>query len=548
MLTLGLNSPPLGWHDPTACLLDEYGRVLAMVEEERPTRRKHGLHRYPNQAIDQCLKISKRSKEDISTVAVGWDLPRHWPRTDRNALDPPLPGRYWAFDDSRDFLTDCLGFRKCDKLPELVFVDHHHAHAASTFYSSDYDEAAILVIDGNGDSESVSLFSGSRGSRIRLLKKLPMPCSLGYFYDAVSTYLGLTFLESGKTMGLASYGRGNAFEEWFQLDKDGSFAPPFVLPNDAEYDPIVDAWHHFLAKEGYSRSTTSSWDLDGDLDAVRLAWSAQANLERVLDHLTEYARNHVGTQNLCLAGGVALNCSANGRIKDPLFVPPVPNDTGIALGAAWSICPPKVTDVLDPYLGRVLENSEVESVSETFGFFPQEMDSTTLVDRIERGEVGAVVSGRAEIGPRALCHRSIIASPVHEDMKLKVNNLKGREAWRPLSPVVLEGSEDNFWTPRESLHRYMIGAAEVTQNCRLQAPAVVHVDATARPQIAMNHSEPISLLLHEMQRRGYPPILINTSFNARGEPIVDSANDVFNAANSISLDYILINDRLYLRR
>ena len=541
MLVLGLNAPPLGWHDPSAALVGDDGVVLAFVEEERVSRRKHGLHQYPTNAVAACLEIAGCSGADIDVVCVGWDLPRQWPRTDRDALDPPLPGRLWSYDDWKDYLRHCLGNVRADKA-DLVFVPHHHAHAASTFHASGFDSAAVLVVDGNGDDEAVSIFQARAGDAFVRRAKFPYTHSLGCMYDAASDWLGLSFLEAGKTMGLAAYGRdATPRSTLFKRSADG-FAPPFDLPSDAEYDTIVEHWHRHFDRAGLSKIGTPREGLAEDRAAVELAWTVQHDVERTMSHLAGMSRRLTGETHLCLAGGVALNCSANGQLDGPVYVPPVPHDAGIALGAAWMINPPKRRGVLSPYLGRRLDRVRTDAAVMRSGLREVAFEPDDIADRLLRGEVGAIVAGRAEAGPRALCHRSIISLARNTQSRDRLNALKGREMWRPLSPVARDEDRDRFWPHRAHLSRYMLGAAQVTPLCATSAPGVVHVDGSARPQNVIDREEPVHRILDALDRSGACPVLINTSFNRRGEPIVDDACSVFGAFDAIGLDFLVLDD------
>lgn len=200
--------------------------------------------------------------------------------------------------------------------------------------------------------------------------------------------------------------------------------------------------------------------------------------------LTERARDTTGHEAVCLAGGVALNCSSNGLLPQPVHVPPFPHDAGVSLGAAWAVAPPRRPGMpLTPYLGRKVTASEVDRTLTTRhdlrarAFAPDE-----VAERLLAGQMGGMITGRAEIGPRALCHRSIIASPQYAKTRDVLNLAKGRELWRPLSPVGTADCEAAYWAPNPTLHHYMVGAAQVTERARNETPAAVHVDATARPK------------------------------------------------------------------
>jgi carbamoyltransferase len=365
-------------------------------------------------------------------------------------------------------------------------------------------------------------------------------------YNAVSEFIGLTFLEAGKTMGLAAYGRARAIEPWpiYNLTSD-SFKPPFKLPANATHRDIMYGWWDHFRTLGYRKPQCTSQDLDKDEHAVRLAWSAQVSLQQVCALLADRARRSTGHGTLCLSGGVALNCSSNGLLPQPVFVPPVPHDAGVSLGAAWSVAPPRSTGKpLSPYLGRSLSVAEIDAALTRNELTGRSLSTDELAERLLAGHVGAIVTGRAEVGPRALCHRSIIASPIDQNMRDRLNLAKGRELWRPLGPVGLPECEGRYWTGNETLHRYMVGASQVTERGQTEVPAIVHVDRTARPQVISDHGEAMWSLLDALRKAGAPSVTINTSFNLRGEPIVDDAEGAIRSARAIGLDFLILEDRL----
>jgi carbamoyltransferase len=547
MWVLGLNAPPLGWHDPAACLVDGDGVVHALIEEERITRVKHGLNSYPRNAARACLDLVGITPADVDVVALGWDLPRHAGRPDLGRLDPPVPMRPWQFGDSREFLAAALGW-DLDPVrhPELVFVPHHHAHASSAFYASGYPEAAVVVLDGYGDDESASIYDARYGQPLIRRDRWPIPTSLGHMYNAVSELIGLNFLEAGKTMGLAAYGRARAMQPWPIFDLTGdAFSPPFDLPPNTPDRQIILAWWDHFRAVGYRRTPCGPDELDRNDNAVRLAWSAQASLQRVCAMLADRARAVTGHASLCLAGGVALNCSSNGLLPQPVYVPPVPHDAGVSLGAAWTVCPPRAPgQPLDAYLGRAVTPAEIDGALSRHDLPARPFAPDEVGDRLLAGQSGAIVTGRAEVGPRALCHRSIIASPTDPDMRERLNLAKGRELWRPLSPVGMADCSPGYWDANPTLQRYMLGASQVTERAHRETPAAVHVDATARPQIVTDRTEPIWAVLDHLRGAGAPPVLINTSFNKRGEPIVDTAEGAVRSARDIGLDFLVLGDRL----
>ena len=536
MWILGLNGPPIGWHDAAACLVDGDGNVHAMAEEERFTRVKYAIRTYPRNAAQFCLDSAGIQPGDVDVVAIGWDLPRLFPRF----------GAQWSFKSPRDFLSEALGWAFSGRAgPELVCVPHHRAHAVSAFYASGFDSAAILVNDGNGEDESISIYEARFGDPLVQREAWDRAHSLGFLYDAVCRAIGLTFLEAGKTMGLAAYGKASAIEPWPLMAEDGvDFHPPFALGPEADYNDIIPAWERELARLGSIPVDTPSADLEKDDLAVRLAWSAQSTVERIVPALVEHARAITELDAVCMAGGVALNCSTNGLLDDPVYVPPVAADAGGALGSAWAVAPPRAPrGPLDPYLGLDVE---------TPGSLPRpwtaaSLEPTAVVERLLRGQIGAVAWGRAEVGPRALGHRSLIALPDDVATRDRLNKLKGRELWRPLAPIGTAESNGSLWEGPRELQRYMLGAARVTRLGEERIPATVHVDGTARAQVAEDAGF-IAEVLAELAATGADPVLINTSFNARGEPIVNSAEQAAQSAEAMCMDFLVVGDALFDRR
>jgi carbamoyltransferase len=530
---LGLNGPPIGWHDASACLVDGSGKLWAMAEEERFTRVKHAVRTYPRNAARFCLEWAGIEPEDLDAIAIGWDLPRLYPRF----------GGQWDFTSPRQFISQRLGWDFGARGgPELICVPHHRAHAVSAFYASGFESAAVLVNDGNGEDESISIYEARFGAPVIQREMWPRSHSLGFMYDAACRALGLTFLEAGKTMGLAAYGREHA--PWPLMEEDGAeFRPPFALGPEADYDEIIPAWAERLGRHGSIPVSTPSANLDSDDLAVQIAWSAQAAVERIVPALVEHARAVTGLDAVCLAGGVALNCSTNGLLADPVYVPPVSADAGGALGAAWAVAPPPAPlDPLSAYLGPE-PGTPTKAPENWTGAV---LEPAGVAERLLQGQVGAVAWGRAEVGPRALGHRSVIAMPSEVAMRDRLNTMKGRELWRPLAPIGTGEADRRLWEGPRELQRYMLGAARVTPLGEERIAATVHVDGTARAQIA-DGAGLISDVLTAIGDAGADPVLINTSFNTRGEPIVNTADDAVQSAEALNVDFLVVGDELFDR-
>ncbi|WP_369217651.1 carbamoyltransferase C-terminal domain-containing protein [Streptomyces flavofungini] len=547
MWILGVNAPPAGWHDTAACLIDGDGRIVAFSEEERLNRRRHSLYRKPSGAARLCLEQAGISAADIDVVALGWD-------------DEQLyPGR---FADDAEFLAYAVGLDFGDRLPEVVRVGHHQAHAASSFYASPFRKAGVLVVDGHGENESSSIWTYEEGREPRLERSWQRTASLGYAYDAASTWLGFSFLNAGKTMGLAAYGRAHDVRTESLVEISGEDFRLAVEPLTEstgrataeeikeQYEDTVGRWRERYTSIAGAQGPKAAEDrLADDPSAVLVAYTAQRVVEETVTHLAARARAAAGVEELCMSGGVALNCSTNGTLPGPLYVPPVPHDAGVALGAAWTVRPPRTrTTPLDPYLGSDIAAHRVTD-ADTTGLLRTPLDIDELTGLLLAGRVGAVAQGRAEVGPRALCHRSIIAVPDTADVNTRVNTVKNREQWRPFAGVTRPGYGARLWERQEHLSRYMLGAARATGLGREVAPGVVHVDGTTRPQVLTGDEAPaVGAVLDALEAQGAPPVLLNTSFNDRGEPVVDTAADALAAFRAMDLDFLVLGDALYRKK
>ncbi|REK91999.1 carbamoyltransferase [Streptomyces inhibens] len=545
---LGVNAPPTGWHDSAACLINGDGEIVAFTEEERCNRHRHSLYRKPLGAARFCLEQAGISAADVDVVALGWDSEQLYPR---------------RFATDADFLAYAVGLDFGDRTPEVVRVPHHQAHAASSFYASPFAKAGVLVIDGHGENESSTIWTYEDGAEPRLERTWQRTASLGYAYDAASTWLGFSFLNAGKTMGLAAYGRAEQLQVESLVDIEADDFRLAVEPLaesrgsatadeiKEQYDTVVGRWRERYTKiAGADGPTAPEERLTEDPNAILVAYTAQRLIEQTVTHLAALTRKASGVEQLCLSGGVALNCSTNGTLPGPLYVPPVPHDAGVALGAAWTVRPPRRrAGALSPYLGADVgapDHLNGEGAEDISGLVRADLDIDVLTDLLLDGRVGAVAQGRSEVGPRALCRRSIIAVPDTADVNTRVNTLKNREQWRPFAGVTRPEYGARLWDQQEYLSLYMLGAAKATALGRSVAPGVVHIDGTTRPQVLHGDEAPaVGAALDALQQRGAPPVLLNTSFNDRGEPIVNTAADALNAFRAMDLDFLVLGDDLY---
>jgi carbamoyltransferase len=512
------------------------GLVIAFGEEERFSRRKHAVQQPPHHAVAFCLQQAGLTIHDVDVVAVGWDVPKLMVQDGRGSRQ---------FNE-REYLEYVLGLRSPSAVrPKVVFVPHHLAHATCGYFASPYQEAAVLVVDGIGESESVSVYVASAEGRLKHLRSWPAASSLGLLYDASCKFVGLSSLEAGKLMGLAAYGRARGVKAWKLaefLQDEYRLAIPFET--GTSHEDVLTRWLHVLtARSGGGEIRTNRKAMDSDELAVQAAWSAQYCVEQAVQWLCATGRRLAGRDELCLVGGVALNCAANGLISEPVFVPPVPHDSGVALGAAWHVSPPTgERKAMSPYLGLDITSKGWSNSLTTSGVTCRPLNEELVIERLLSGKVGGIVDGRAEIGPRALGHRSIVTLPRPAERRDQVNRIKSREPWRPFAPVGLAECNGQLWDERQHLFRYMIGASIVTAKGAEVIPGAMHVDGTARPQVATEDLGLVGRLLVELRRDGVHPVLLNTSFNGPDEPIVNTPTEALATFTRLGLDFVVIGD------
>jgi carbamoyltransferase len=575
------------YHDSAAALLRD-GQIVAAAQEERFTRIKNEPE-FPRQAIEFCLRYGKLSAEDLDCV-VFYDKPvLKFTRLLESYL-AVAPGGWRTFPEVvSNWLGGKLDLRKTirEELPGLradcpiLFTAHHQAHAASAFYPSPFTEAAILTIDAVGEWATTTIGRG-RGDDIELLKELRFPHSLGMLYSAFTDYCGFR-INSGeyKLMGLAPYGEPIYAEailrELLDLKDDGSFWMNLDCFNFLRGTTMTNGRFHRLFG-GPPRRAQEAIE-QRHMDVAR---SIQVVTEEVVLRLARHARVLTGEKKLCLAGGVALNCVANGRllregIFDRIWIQPAASDAGGALGAAlaaWhterndiSPVPEKSDAMRGSLLGPEYSDEEIEATLRSHGAKFKRFQTTddllkTTVDFLQAGKVVGWVQGRMEFGPRALGNRSILGDARSVQMQSVMNlKVKFRESFRPFAPIVRrERVADYFELTEES--PYMLLVAPIRQDLRLPVPpgvkglellkqarstlpAVTHVDYSARIQTVARQDNPLLYeLLLRFEAATQCGVLVNTSFNVRGEPIVCSPEDAYRCFVHTEMDYLVIGNFL----
>jgi carbamoyltransferase len=583
MNVLGIIACDVGGH-PSACILKD-GQLLAFVEEERFVRVKQALGYFPSHSIRFCLDRAGLTLAEVDAIAFGWDanayrwrFPLFLARSFVSHLLRPSRVRARSVPEGRPSLgagvlagmrsllsfqprvlteSIVLGLRdagyKDGRIPPIVFVKHHLAHAASAFYCSGFQESAVLVFDGHGEQNTTTIFRGE-GKRLTLLKEIDIPHSLGWFYSAFTEFLGFSPNEGEvKLMGLAPFGKPDEeiealVADVLQLTDDGfRVNADYLFYGRRSYGKFFsDALVERLGSPRGAKEPLADRHRD-------IARAVQSRLETAGIHLAKLALRLAGSQNLCLAGGVALHCKMNGEIHkqgvaQQLFVQPIAYDGGVSLGAAQVVANEKGDDcrfLLDHlYWGPEYSDAEIEAVLELnrVAYRRSEQPAEEAARLIAEGQIVGWFQGRLECGPRALGGRSILADPRKPEMKDRVNDrVKFREAWRPFA---LSIQEEHFaeYAKKPVPSPFMIMAFEVADGKHEDIQSAMHwVDHTTRPQTVSRRTNPLYWELLEAFRRltGVPGVL-NTSFNVKDEPIVCTPRDAVRCFYGSGMDALVI--------
>ena len=568
MYILGLTT--LG--DAAASLICD-GTLVAAAEEERFSRVKHHSG-FPYEAVRYCLDEAGIEMKDVEHVGLYW---KPW------ILRHKAMQAVKSFAISRDMFRARVdrgivqvsdSYLGMLKLPRLIrrhfgpsdfrfhYLEHHLCHAASAFLVSPFETAAILTADGTGE-ETTTLFTQGRGTRIKVLKRIKLPHSLGQFYSAVTNFLGFDMFagDEWKVMGLAAYGKPEYYDFLSRraLSKNGD--------NDFEVNiRVLD--HHLAKRYIFSEEIVEAMGPPRQPNEAvseqhcNIASSAQRVLEEIVLNLLNGLYEQTREENLCLAGGVAFNSVMNGRIMQEspfkrFFIQPAAGDAGCSLGAAYMIYHgrlkrPRVFQMEHAYYGPSFSSrSCAEALIQTglqFETLPDEELLPRVAHLIADGAIVGWFQGRMEFGPRALGNRSFLADPRRADMRELLNKkVKLREWFRPLAPSMREESSKEIFGHS---HRdpFMITVLTVADDQKARIPAVVHVDGTARPQTVSRKTNPrYWQLIREFERITGVPVLLNTSFNIQ-EPIVCRPEDAIKTFKSASFEALVLEDHLVLRQ
>ena len=563
MLVLGLSN----MRDASAALVED-GRVIAAAEEERFVRIKH-VTALPLHAIRYCLKEAGIKAGDLDAIAVPW---KYWVlgRRARLALGSMLRSpqlfRVKAKRSAERMTQEwtelaCLSRKLSQTLGPLrvkpTYLDHHLCHAASTYLVSPFDRAAILIVDGASEAHTALLAVGE-GSQIRVLKRIPLPHSLGQFYAAMTAFLGFRpDYDEYIVMGLAAYGKPIYAEQIrthiLRLLPEGAFhlntrVLDFHLARVGIFPPVLQ---EVLGSNRRREEEITQRHRD-------VAASVQCILEEAVLHMARQLRQLTDTDNLCLAGGVANNCVANSRLSQEagfrnVYVQPAAGDAGTSLGAALWLSSRRGAlsrrEVMrDTYLGPQFTEEECREALTRAGLKGERLSDEALCDRmateLANGRLVFWFQGRMEWGPRALGNRSLLADPRREDMRELINaKVKLREPFRPFAPAVLEErAADYFDWPVPS--PFMLFTVPVLTQSKGVIPAVTHVDGTARIQTVDRKSNPkFRMLLEAFERKTGVPILLNTSFNVN-EPMVCTPDEAIRCFLRTEVDWLVLGNVL----
>ncbi len=569
------------YHDAAAALIID-GVVVAAAHEERFSRVK-GDASLPTNAISFCLKQAGITVQDIDWV-VHYENPLvKFHRILKTSLRTLPAGKSYLKETVRDWIS--LGkFEPRRRLAKALGIDpgkiqygdHHRSHASTAFFCSPFEEAAVVTLDGVGEEETATISIG-RGNSLKKVSAVVFPDSIGLFYSAFTAYAGFEVNEGEyKLMGMAAFAETEKVDQvrgLIRLLSDGTFRVEqkpfnFMLSESMPFNASLEKMF------GTRRPPESPFEPGGSgspeaLEAKRhagIASSVQKVTEEVVLHVVRHAMQRTGLRNVCLAGGVALNCVANGLLARELgcrlYVHPAAGDAGSAIGAALGHYylnlghTRKIQPLENAYLGLPVDQTAVREAVDAAYLTPTREFATDaelineIASRLAEGQVVGWMQGRAEWGPRALGNRSILANPTRLDMQGIVNEkIKFREPFRPFAPSVLKEKADEYFEMGEvelaGPEHFMLSVVRVRENAKSKIPAVTHVDGTARVQLVERHSNPLyySLIERFGQLTGVP-VLLNTSFNLRGEPVVNEPKDAIKTFQWSNMDCLVMGKTL----
>jgi len=569
MIILGINA----YHADSSAAIFKDGKLLVASEEERFRRVKHWAG-FPSLAIQFCLNEAGVSMADIDYISIGRDTKaKFWKKVlfmlrgfgkKISLLADRLSNSRQVVSIEKE-LADLSGLSVSDIKSKLKYVEHHRAHLASAFFASPFEESAILSIDGSGDFTTTMIAVG-RGDKIEVIDSVDFPVSAGLFYTAFTQYLGFPhYGDEYKVMGLAPYGKPIYVDEIRKILKftddgmfiwdDSYFVSPYEIRLSYENNlPTVSTLYSKKIEELFGPTRLKGEELSQKHKDI--AASVQRVCEMLIFHILNHLQKRTGLKNICIAGGVAQNSVANGKIIDStgfenLYIPSAGHDSGISMGSALYVYNhilglPRVAPIYTAYTGSKFTNEEIESYLKSRNIKYTKFDDVELFDRItdkliESGVVGWF-SGRAEFGPRALGARSIIADPRNSKAKELLNlKIKKRESFRPFAPSILEEYTGEYFTHVESVP-FMERVFPIKPEKHAEIPAITHVDGTGRLQTVSKSIHPrYYMLIETFRQKTGVPILLNTSFN-ENEPIVNTPAEAIDCFLRTQMDMLVLEN------
>jgi carbamoyltransferase len=554
--------------DPAAALVRD-GEIIAFAEEERFTREKHALNIFPSLAAQFCLDQAGLTLPEIDVIAVGWDAARfddgRMAAYYANVLDGHDCGphvarwqeknrcRYTSTNLTRQINEHLFAHIPAGRQPEIRFIQHHYAHACSSFMLSGYDAAAVVTADGHGEADCTNIWVGD-GDGIRLLQEWQLPQSLGWFYTKFTQWCGFRAHDGeGKLMGLAAYGTPNPLmidkvAQVIQLTDDDRIyhlEPRFFLSEFSDAGPYTEEWLELFGPPRELESTESFTGAHNDL-----AYAVQDALEAAGAALIAQALKLTGQERVCTAGGTFMNCKMNGVLARQVglsnyFVQPAAGDNGVALGAALAVAGGSGQRLRHLYTGPEFSDAAIVAALNDAGIDYHWADDVAAeaAALLADSKVLGWFQGRMEAGARALGNRSILANPLNPKMSDLVNTkVKFREPWRPFCPSAAVADGADYFDFTGALP-FMIVACDARPGMKEKLPSVVHVDNSVRVQTVDAADNPRfhALISAFKACTGYGTVL-NTSFNVKGEPIVCSPADAVDCFLRTAIDALVIGD------
>lgn len=550
-----------------AAAIIKNGKIIAACAEERFTGQKH-TGSFPKNAIDSCLKIAGITINDVSLIAHNFNY-------------EPYRDLLYVSDYSRGLFDEVL----CDQAQIVLFkehygtdvtdkfyaCDHHDTHGAYAFETSGFHDSLVIVADGLGEYNSVSVYQGSKSNGLELLKAYGPTSSLGMLYSAITDYLGfVTNSDEYKIMGLAAYGDDSRYKKFFDdivvFGDKGSVEIKHLIPHKIESPKDRETYRYF--KKWLSTQIFSERRIGGPVEQQHKDFAAalQTKLNEAMTHIVGYWQAQTGLTSLCMAGGVALNCVANEHIAKQkifknIYIAPASADDGTSLGVALvlmrnsgiALDPSHNIDM--PFYGPKIVLDKGDNIIKDYDLSLEDVNDDELADLISseilEGRIVAWAQGGMEFGPRALGHRSILADPRKYEMRDRLNTVtKQRESFRPFAPIVKEETLGKYFDVVEGvIYKHMLVNVTVKEKYRNSLQAITHVDGTARVQSVSQKDLPVLWkLLDRIEKQISIPILLNTSFNLKSMPIVCNDKDALQAFVDSDIDLLVINNTIVRKR